>query len=160
MGQKFTWLGLFNLGQTFGVAFHKLFHSSCQSWCNWVRFVGLLARTLFFSSAHIFFIGLRSGLCDGHSNTLTLLSLSPFAIYSWGHCPFGRPICDKALTFWLMSWDIAIHIIFQPQDAIYFVMCTSPSCSKAPPQHDAASHVLHGWDGVLRLQASPFFLQT
>uniref|UniRef100_A0A4W5QI78 B-cell receptor CD22 n=1 Tax=Hucho hucho TaxID=62062 RepID=A0A4W5QI78_9TELE len=36
------------------------------------------------------------------------------------------------------------HIIFLPHDAIYFVKCTSPSCSKAPPQHDAATPVLHG----------------
>ena len=27
--------------------------------------------------------------------------------YAWGHCPFGRPICDQALTFWLMCWDVA-----------------------------------------------------
>ena len=30
-----------------------------------------------------------------------------------------------------------IHIIFLPHDAIYFVQCTRPSCSKAPTQHDA-----------------------
>ena len=50
-----------------------------------------------------------------------------------------------------------IHIMFQPHDAIYFVKCTSPSCSKAPPQHDAATPVLHGWDGVLRLASLPPF---
>uniref|UniRef100_A0A4W5NB86 Synaptotagmin-like protein 1 n=1 Tax=Hucho hucho TaxID=62062 RepID=A0A4W5NB86_9TELE len=50
-----------------------------------------------------------------------------------------------------------IHIIFPPHDAIYFVKCTSPSCSKAPPQHDAATPVLHGWDGVLRLASIPLF---
>ena len=50
-----------------------------------------------------------------------------------------------------------IHIIFFPHDAIYFVKCTSPSCSKAPPQHDAATPVLPGWDGVLRLASLPFF---
>ena len=53
---------------------------------------------------------LRSGLCDGHSNPLTLLSLSHFAQLwknAWGHCPFGRPICDQALTSWLISWDVA-----------------------------------------------------
>ena len=44
-----------------------------------------------------------------------------------------------------------------PHDAIYFVKCTSPSCSKAPPQHDAATPVLHGWDGVLRLASLPLF---
>ena len=53
-----------------------------------------------------------------------------------------------------------IHIILLPHDAIYFVKCTSPSCSKAPPQHDAATPVLHGWDGVLRRASLPFFLQT
>ena len=50
-----------------------------------------------------------------------------------------------------------IHIIFRPHDAIYFVKCTSPSCSKAPPQHDAATPVLHGWDGVLWLASLPLF---
>ena len=39
-----------------------------------------------------------------------------------------------------------IHVIFLPHDAIYFMKCTSPSCSKAPPQHDAAISMLHGWD--------------
>uniref|UniRef100_A0A8C8H532 26S proteasome non-ATPase regulatory subunit 1 n=1 Tax=Oncorhynchus tshawytscha TaxID=74940 RepID=A0A8C8H532_ONCTS len=50
-----------------------------------------------------------------------------------------------------------IHIILLPHDAIYFVKCTSPSCSKAHPQHDAATPVLHGWDGVLRLASLPRF---
>ena len=40
---------------------------------------------------------------------------------------------------------------FASHDAIYFVKFTSPSCSKAPPQHDAATPMLHRWDGVLRL---------
>ncbi|CDQ66549.1 unnamed protein product [Oncorhynchus mykiss] len=53
--------------------FQLLFLSS-HSQC-----VGLLARTRFFSSAHKFSVGLRSGLCDGHSNTLALLSLIHFA---------------------------------------------------------------------------------
>ena len=48
-----------------------------------------------------------------------------------------------------------IHIIFLPHDAFYFVKCTSPSCSKAPLKHDAATPVLHGWDGVLRLASLP-----
>ena len=50
-----------------------------------------------------------------------------------------------------------IHIIFLPHDAFYFVKCTSPSCSKAPPQHDAATPVLHNWDGVLWLASIPRF---
>ena len=78
---------------------------------NWVRFVGLLNHTQFFSSAHTFSVGLRSEPCDGHSNTLTLLSLSHFAttleVCLWHHCPFGRPICHQALNSWLTSWDVA-----------------------------------------------------
>ena len=35
--------------------------------------------------------------------------------------------------------------------------CTSPSCSKAPPQHDAATPVLYSWGGVLRLTSFPLF---
>ena len=50
-------------------------------------------------------------------------------------------------NWWLTKYFFAplyIHIIVLPDDAIDFVMCTSPSCSKAPPQHDAATPVLHG----------------
>ena len=50
-----------------------------------------------------------------------------------------------------------IHITFLFHDAIYFVKCTSPSCSKAPPQHDAATSMLHGWDGVLWLANLPLY---
>uniref|UniRef100_A0A8C8LZJ1 C2H2-type domain-containing protein n=1 Tax=Oncorhynchus tshawytscha TaxID=74940 RepID=A0A8C8LZJ1_ONCTS len=49
-----------------------------------------------------------------------------------------------------------IHILF-PHDAIYFMKCTSPSCSKVPPQHDATTPVLRVWDGVLRLASLPLF---
>jgi hypothetical protein len=37
------------------------------------------------------------------------------------------------------------------------VKCTRLSCSKVPPQHDAATPVLHGWDGFLRLASFPLF---
>ena len=46
-------------------------------------------------------------------------------------------------------------MIFLSHDVIYFVKCTSPSCSKAQPQHDAAAPVLHGWDGIIRLASLP-----
>ena len=44
----------------------------------------------------------------------------------------------KFLTDVLMLLQYT-HIIFLPHDAIYFVKGTSPSCSKATPQHDAAT---------------------
>jgi hypothetical protein len=50
-----------------------------------------------------------------------------------------------------------ISTIFHPHDDIYLVKCTSPSCCKTPPQHHAATPVLHGWDGVLRLASLPPF---
>ena len=50
-----------------------------------------------------------------------------------------------------------IYIIFLPHDAIYFVKCTSPSCSKATPQHDATTPVLHGCEGDLQLASLPLF---
>jgi hypothetical protein len=55
-----------------------------------------------------------------------------------------------------MSSDVASIYThnFPPHDAIYIVKCT---CSKTPPQHDAATPVLHGWDGVLRLASLPLF---
>ena len=64
----------------------------------------------------------------------------PYAIlpqlwkYAWGHCPFGRPICDQALTSWLMSWDVASiypHNLASHDD-IYFVKWTIPPAAKHP----------------------------
>ena len=80
--------------------------------------------------------------------TSTLLSLSHFAT--------SLEVCLGSLSIWKTHlwpsfnfltdvWDVATIYphTFPPHDAIYFVKCTSPSCSKAPPQHDAASRL--GW---------------
>ena len=106
-------------------------------------------------------MGLRSGLYGGHSNTSTL-SLSHFAT--------NLEVCLDSLSIWKTHLrqsfnfltDILmllqyIHIIFLHHDAIYFVKCTRPSCSKEPPQHEAATPVLHGCDGVRRLTSIPLF---
>ena len=66
--------------------------SSWQNWCNWAKSVGCLACTCLFSSAHKFSIGLRSGLCDGHCKTLTLLSL--------GHFVASLAVCFGSLSIW------------------------------------------------------------
>ena len=105
VGQKFTCtqlvfgsiaFQLFNLGQMFRVAFHQL---PTISWVNFGPF--LLARTCFFSSAHKFYMGLKSGLCDLNPN-LDFVVLKPFCHnfwkYAWDYCPFERPICDQAIT--------------------------------------------------------------
>lgn len=45
--------------------------------------------------------------------------------------------------------------MFFPQDACRFEKYTSPSCSKTPTKHHAATPVLHRWGGVLRLTSFP-----
>ena len=137
--------------------------SSWQSWCKWVRFVGPLARTHFFSAAHKCSIGLRSGLCDGHFNTLNLLSLNYFAT--------TLEVCLGSLSIWKTHLrpsfnfltDILlqyIHTIVLPHNAIYFVKCSSPSCNKAPPQHDAVTPCFTVGMVFFGLQASPIILKT
>ena len=53
-----------------------------------------------------------------------------------------------------------ILIILLPHDAVYIVKSTSPSCSKAPPQHDAATPCFMIGMVFFGLQASAFLLQT
>ncbi|XP_051568699.1 syntaxin-16-like isoform X1 [Myxocyprinus asiaticus] len=50
-----------------------------------------------------------------------------------------------------------LNEIFRDLAGMVVEQCTSPSCSKAPPQHDAATPMLHGWDGVLRLASLTLF---
>ena len=108
-------------------------------------------------------LGLRSGLCDGHSNTLTLLSLSHFATtleVSLGSLSIWKTYLRPSLTSWLMSWDVA---------SIYPHNCPASWChlfcevhqsllqQSTSTQHDAANPVLNGWDSVLRLSILPPF---
>ena len=55
-----------------------------------------------------------------------------------------------------------IHFIFLPHDAIFFVKCTSPYCSKAKHTHNMILPPLCFMVGMVLfgLQASTFFLQT
>lgn len=68
-------------------------HPSWLSWCS----AGLPVPTHVFSSS----LGLRSGFCDSHSDTLTVLSqpiLPPLWKNAWGRCP-----CPGLGL--LISWD-------------------------------------------------------
>ena len=176
MGQKFTYtqlvfgsiaFKLFNLGKTFRIAFHKL------PKIGWVNFGPFFLTELMYLSqvcrppcshalfqfCHKFSIGLRTGLC-GHSDTLTLLSLSHFAT-TLEVCLGSMSIWKthlRALTSWLMSWDVASIYPHNFPSSWCYLFCEvhQSSCSKAPP-HVAATPVLHGWDGVLRLASLPLF---
>lgn len=46
-----------------------------QNWCNSVRFVRLLVQRYFFQFISALTMGFKSGLCNDHSKTFTLLSL-------------------------------------------------------------------------------------
>ena len=64
-------------------------------------------------------------------------------------------------SYWgkeVVGQDLVIHGPIRPP--LNTVQLSCPLCRKAPPQHDAATPVLHGWDGVLRLVSIPCFLQT
>ncbi|MEQ2177490.1 hypothetical protein GOODEAATRI_004096 [Goodea atripinnis] len=47
---------------------------------------------------------------------------------------------------------VVVHL-----EVIYFVNCTSLSCSKTPAHHAAATCILHSWDDVLRLASFLLF---
>lgn len=87
-------------------AFYKfagiLAHSSWQNWWNWVRFVGL-AHARLFSAAYKFTMGLRSGPCDRHSNTLTLLSLSHFVTNS--------KVCFGSVSIWKTHFHLSFNLL-------------------------------------------------
>ena len=50
---------------------------------------------------------LRSGLCDGHSNTLTFFALKPFCHNFGSMLGVIVHLEDPFTTSWLMSWDVA-----------------------------------------------------
>lgn len=102
-------------------------------------------------------------LCDGHYKHC--LYYPETTCYHVGSMYQGRQAVGIIIIY-LESHIVPLfalqyfHIIFG-HDAIYFAKCTSPSCSKTTPQHDAGSLIFHSGDGVLRLlrQASPNLVQ-
>lgn len=57
---------------------------------------------------------------------------------AWGHCPFSP---KHQLPGWCLQMLLGyFHIIFFSHDALYFVECTSPSCSQTAPEHDTTNH--------------------
>ncbi|CDQ85019.1 unnamed protein product [Oncorhynchus mykiss] len=122
-------------------------------------FVGLLARTHFFSSAHDFSMGLRLGLCDGHSNTLILLSLSHFAT--------TLEVCLGSLSIWKThlrpSFNFLTDVLrccfnISTYISILMIFCEvyQTLLQQSTPQHDAATPVLHDERGTFkRLEIAP-----
>ena len=106
--QRFTYSSLIfiyiafklsDLGQISWVSFHKFLTVLCWNSGPFLptelelsQVYGCLAQTHVLSSAHKISTGLRSGLCDGHSKTLTLLSFSHFIT--------NVAVCLGSLSIW------------------------------------------------------------
>ena len=180
MGQKFTYtqivfgsiaLNNLNLGQMFRVAFHKL---PTVSWVDFGPF--LLTELVKLSqvcrtpcSHTIFSVLPTNSLCDwgqGHSNTLTLLSLS--------HFPTTLEVCLGSLSIWKTHLRTSFNFLTDVLRCC-FNISTEFSCLMLPsilwsaPVPPAAKHPYNMLllppcftVGMVffDLQATPFFLQT
>ena len=107
---------LYDLGQMFWVSFHKCLKGVC-----WVFGPFLLTELVCSQS--------RTGLCDGHSKTLTLLSVS--------HIVINLGVCLGSLSIWkthLRPGMLLQYVckMFFPHDAVDFVTFTCPYFSKHP----------------------------
>ena len=78
-------------------------------------------------SAHTCYIGLRSGLCDGHAKTLTLLSLNHFVT--------NLVVCLWSLSIWKTHLNPSFNWLLLLQ---YFLMMSTIYWS--PPVPPAAEH--------------------
>ncbi len=139
-----------------------LCHSSLQILSSSVMLDGKRWWTAIFRSLQRCSIGFKSGLWLGHSRTVTELL--------WSHSFVILAVCLGSLSCWkvnlrpsLRSW--ALWRRFSSRISLYlaafiFPLITTrrpvPAAEKTPPQHDAATTMLHCWDWW----AVPGFLHT
>ncbi len=142
-----------------------LCHSSFQILSSSVRLDGKRWWTAIFRSLQRCSIGFKSGLWLGHSRTVTELL--------WSHSFVILAVCLGSLSCWkvnlrpsLRSW--ALWRRFSSRTSLYLAAFIFPSIApvvlslqlKKPPQHDAATTMLHCWDCMDRWWAVPGFLHT
>lgn len=74
------------------------------SWqsCYWARFTNLLLQISFFTSLHVFSIGLRSGLFEGHSRTFTL--------FCWKQFETNVAVCFGSLSLLRFGWLFEVSL--------------------------------------------------
>ncbi len=144
-----------------------LCHSSLQILSSSVRLDGKRWWTAIFRSLQRCSIGFKSGLWLGHSRTVTeLLGSHSFVFLA---------VCLGSLSCWkvnlrpsLRSW--ALWRRFSSRISLYLAAFIFPSiatsrpvlsscpCSwKTPPQHDAATTMLHCWDCIEKVMSSAWF---
>ncbi len=140
-----------------------LCHSSLQILSSSVRLDGKRWWTAIFRSLQRCSIGFKSGLWLGHSRTVTELL--------WSHSFVNLAVCLGSLSCWkvnlrpsLRSW--ALWRRFSSRISLYLAafifpsIATSrpvPAAEKTPPQHDAATTMLHCWDCIGQVMSSAWF---
>ncbi len=131
-----------------------LCHSSLQILSSSVRLDGKRWWTAIFRSLQRCSIGFKSGLWLGHSRTVTELL--------WSHSFVILAVCLGSLSCWkvnlrpsLRSWALWRRF---SSAFIFPSIATSRPCSwKTPPQHDAATTMLHCWDCIGQVMSSAWF---
>ena len=174
MGQKFTSTSsiafkLSTLGQSFQVAFQKIFTSS-----GWDFGPFLLTELVYLSQvcrppcshthffpcfAHKFPIGLKSGLCDCHSNALSLLSLNHFIVtleVSFGSSSiwnsYLRPSFNFLADVLRRCFNASIIVLKMP-----YILWTAPVPPAAKHPHNMMLPPLCFRDGMVFFGSKAFF---
>ncbi len=137
-----------------------LCHSSLQILSSSVRLDGKRWWTVIFRSFQRCSIGFKSGLWLGHSRTVTELL--------WSHSFVILAVCLGSLSCWrvnlqpsLRSWAQVFVQDISVLGRIHLSLdCNQSSCPcswKTPPQHDAATTMLHCWDCIGQVMSGAWF---
>ncbi len=140
-----------------------LCHSSLQILSSSVRLDGKRWWTAIFRSLQRCSIGFKSGLWLGHSRTVTELL--------WSHSFVILAVCLGSLSCWKVNLQPSLRVLSTLEKVfvqdipvlgrIHLSLdCNQSSCPcswKTPPQHDAATTMLHCWDCFGQVMSSAWF---
>ncbi len=140
-----------------------LCHSSLQILSSSVRLDGKRWWTAIFRSLQRCSIGFKSGLWLGHSRTVTELL--------WSHSFVILAVCLGSLSCWKVNLQAQSEVLSTLEKVfvqdipvlgrIHLSLdCNQSSCPcswKTPPQHDAATTMLHCWDCIGQVMSSAWF---
>ncbi len=140
-----------------------LCQSSLQILSSSVRLDGKRWWTAIFSLSRDAQLGFKSGLWLGHSRTVTELL--------WSHSFVILAVCLGSLSCWkvnlrpsLRSWALwrssRISLYLAALSSLDCNQLSCPCSWKTPPQHDAATTMLHCWDCIGQVMSSAWFLHT
>ncbi len=139
-----------------------LCHSSLQILSSSVRLDGKRWWTAIFRSLQRCSIGFKSGLWLGHSRTVTELL--------WSHSFVILAVCLGSLSCWkvnlrpgLRSWALwrrfrpGYPVLGRIHLSLDYNQSSCPCSWKTPPQHDAATTMLHCWDCIGQVMSIAWF---